>query len=210
MSENLVVRTTVDFILGSAKNLDLALQVEEAMPQVRADLIGEFLNSVEAELSTDGWRVHKPGSDILKAKARLELCDLDWPTESDPNRTSIRLGTSTAVWTQVFVGVYLSEMTRNRIRENEQKTMEALKQASAKLPSGRGWRPHDFSNALGDWNGWATYRNFDVPLRDWGSDQFLRNSIDADRKREMIQHVVDEINMLKPGACALVQAAMST
>ena len=208
MSENLIVRTTVDFILGSAKNLDLALQVEEAMPQVRTELIREFLKGVEAELSTDGWRVHKPNADLLKARARLELCGLDWPRESDPtDRTSIRLATDNAVWSQVFVGVYLSKMVRKLIQKNEQEVMPALKRALEKLPTGKGWKPHEFSQELGGWGGWATYRYFDEPLRNWGSAQFLRNSLDSDCKRKMVAHVVDLTEMLKPGAYALVRAA---
>lgn len=207
MSEDLVVRTTVDFILGSAKNLDLALQVEEAMPQLRADVIGEFLKGVEAELSTSGWRVHKPNVDLLKAKARLELCGLDWPMESDPaDRTSIGLGTDSPVWGRAFVGVYLSKMLRDRIRENKQEIMPALKQALARLPNEQGWMLHDLSQEHG-WSGWAIYRYFDEPLRNWGGAQFLRNSLDSDCKRKMVAYVVDLIEMLKPGACALVRAA---
>lgn len=208
MSENLVVRTTVDFIRGSAKNLDLALQVEEAMPQLRADLIGEFLKSVEAELSTDEWRVQESGANLLKGYAWLELRRMDWPAKDDPaDRTGIFLQTDRAAWADVYAGVYISEKTRKRIEEDEQKIMPAVKQAAAKLPTGTDWRSHDFSQGLDQWNGWATYRYFDAPLRNWNRAQFLRNSLDADRRREMVLDVVDRIDMLKPGACALVEAA---
>ena len=208
MSENLVVRTTVDFIRGSAKNLDLALQVEEAMPQLRADLIGEFLKSVEAELATDEWRVEKSGASLLKAYAWLGLWRLDWPTEGDPEgRAVIRLQTDRTAWADAYVGVYMSEKMRNRIGEDEQKIMPAVKQAAAELPIGTDWRSHDFSQGLDQWNGWAAYRYFDEPLRNWNCAQFLRNSLDADRRREMVRYVVDRIDMLKLGACALVEAA---
>lgn len=208
ISENLVVRTTVDFIRGNAKNLDLALQVEEAMPQLRADLIGEFLKSVEAELSTDEWRVQKSGANLLKGYAWLELRRMNWPTIDDPgDRTGIFLQTDRAAWADVYAGVYISEKTRNRIGEYEQRIMPAVKQAAAELPTGTGWKPHDFSQGLDQWNGWATYQYFDAPLRNWNCAQFLRNSLDADRRRKMIRHVVERIDALKPGTCALVEAA---
>lgn len=208
MNENLVVRTTADFILRSAKNLDLALQVEEAMPQVRADQIGEFLNSVEAELSTDEWQGHKSGTILSKRNSWLGLCGRNWPAEREPaDRTSIRLMTDKAVWADVFVGVYFSKMMRNGITEDGQGIIPAMRKASAELPSGHGWVPHEFSPEPGGWNGWATYRYLDEPLRDWSSAQFLRDSFDPDRRRELVQQVVDRINTLKPGACALVEAA---
>ena len=141
MSDDIVVRTTVDFILSSSKNLDLALQVEEAMPEVRADLIREFLESVEARIPPDDWMLQKSGAGLFKGGAWVGLRGADWPTEHDPaDQTGILLSTEKAGWTQVYVGVYFSKMLRNRIEECEQDISPALRQASKRLPSGRGWQ----------------------------------------------------------------------
>ena len=208
MNENLVVRTTVDFIRGSSKNLDLALQVEEAMPRLRADLIEEFLKSVASAISTDEWRLHRPDAGLFKKFARLAFRKVDWPIDENPeDQTGILLGTDKALWGQVYVGVYLSEMTRQRIRANEQQVLPVLRRASDGLPKGKGWQTHAFSpEHLGDWRGYATYRYLDEPVSDWGSARFLRNSLDGHRKEEMVEHVVKQMEFLKRGASALSEA----
>ena len=208
MSEDFVVRTTVDFIRSSSKNLDLALQVEEAMPWLRADLIAEFLECVEAIICTDGWQSHKTDTGMLKAGAWLAWREVDWPTDDDPaDKTGILLSTDKSNWTQVYVGVYFSKVTRKRVRENEQEILQALREAAGRLPTGKGWHKHEFSQeSLGGWNGWATYRYFNEPIYDWSGARFLKNSLDADRKAEMVEHVASRIESLKVGASALVEA----
>ena len=209
MSDNIVVRTTVDFIRSSSKNLDLALQVEEAMPEVRADLIGEFLESVEARIPPDDWRLHKSGAGLFKGRAWLGLRGANWPADHDPaDQTGILLSTDKGGWKQVYIGVYFSKTLRNRIEEFEQDISPALSQASKRLPSGQGWQTHEFSQqSLGKWGGWATYRYFDEPIYNWGCAEFMRNSLDAGRKLEMVEQVVSRMELLKSGASALVQAA---
>lgn len=66
MNEDLVVRTTVDFIRSSPKYLDLALQIEEAMPRLKAGLTEEFLKSVESTITTDEWRLHRWDAGLTK------------------------------------------------------------------------------------------------------------------------------------------------
>ena len=207
MSEDLVVRTTVDFIRSSPKNLDLALQVEEAVPRLKADLIREFLKSVESRISTDEWQLEWSDAGLLKGSAWLVLRKVDWPTDAEPaDQTGIWLGTDKTLWTQVYVGVYLSAELRNRIKSNEPETLPHLRRASEELLRGRGWRTHEFpEEGLGEWNGWATYRYLDEPVYDWGCAQFLRNSLDGDRKGEMVEQVVNRMESLRRGASALVE-----
>ena len=208
MSEDLVVRTTVDFIRSSSKNLDLALQVEEAMPLLKAELIGEFLESVESRISTDDWRLYKSDAGMLRGGAWLALHRVNWPTDEDPaDQTGIWLGTDRTLWAKVYVGVYLSELTRSRIREDDTEILPNLRRASGELPRGKGWNTHEFpEERLGEWRGWATYRYFDEPVHNWGSAQFLRNSLDPDCRGRMVEHVVSEVEFLKGGASALVKA----
>ena len=207
MSEDLVVRTTVDFIRSSPKNLDLALQVEEAVPRLKADLIREFLKSVESRISTDEWQLEWSDAGLLKGSAWLVLRKVDWPTDAEPaDQTGIWLGTDKTLWTQVYVGVYLSAELRNRIKSNEPETLPHLRRASEELLRGRGWRTHEFpEEGLGEWNGWATYRYLDEPVYDWSCAQFLRNSLDGNRKGEMVEQVVNRMESLRRGASALVE-----
>ena len=212
MNEDLVVRTTVDFIRSSPKNLDLALQIEEAMPRLKADLIEEFLKSVGTTIATDEWRLHGSDGDLFKRSASLVLRRVDWPSGEDPaDQTGIVLGTDRMLWGRVYVGIYLSEMTRQRIRANERQILPRLKQAWEELPQGKGWETSEFRQEHFDYsNGDATYRYLDEPVRDWGSAPFLRNSLDNDRKEEMVRHVVSRMEYLKRGASGLIEATHRT
>ena len=212
MNEDPVVRAAVDFIRSSSKNLDLALQIEGAMPRLRADLIKEFLEILESTMSTDEWRWHGSDAGLFKKYARLALRRTDWPTDQDPeDQTGIVLGTDKALWGQVYVGVYFSENARQRIRANEQEILPRLRRVSDELPRGSSWRTHEFPpELLGDWNGYATYRYLDDPVGDWGSARFLRDSLDGHRKEEMVGHVVKWMEYLKRGASAIVEATLRT
>ena len=212
MNENLVVRTTVDFIRSSSKNLDLALHIEEAMPQLKADLIEEFLRSVESAIETDEWRPQRSDAGSSTKDDWLALRRADWPPDEDSvGPTGIRLGTDRVLWGHCYVSIYLSKMIRKRITENEPQIFARLKRAWEQLPRGRGWKTNEFPEEhLGEWDGWATYRHLVEPAKDWGSAIFLRNSLNSDRKEEMVRHVVGRMECLKRSASGLVEVILQT
>ena len=208
MNEDPVVRTTVNFIRSSSKNLNLALQIVEAMPRLKEDLIEEFLASVESAISTDQWQWHTD-PDLFKKDVCLALRNADWLADEDPeDRTGIALATDKAHWGRVYVGVYISEVTRERIRVNERQILPRLTGAWQELPRGNGWAtPLKYSlEHLAKEKGFATYRYLNEPVDDWGSPQFLLDSLDDDRKKEMVAQIIRQMEFLKCGASALVEA----
>lgn len=213
MNEDLVVRTTVDFIRSSPKYLDLALQIEEAMPRLKAGLIEEFLKSVESTITTDEWRLHRWDAGLTKKNCRLALRRADWPSDEDPaDPTGILLGTDEVLWGRVYVGIYLSKMTQQRIRAKEQQILPSLERAWEKLPpQGKGWQTKKSDRDLfGDWHSAMTYRYLNEPVGDWGSAQFLRNSLDDKRREEMVKLVTSQMEFLKCAATGLVEATLRT
>ena len=211
MNEDLVVRTTVDFIRSSSKNLDLALQIEEAIPRLKEELIKEFLESVKSAVATDEWRSHWSDPGLFEKYAWLTLRRADWPSDEDPtgHPTGILLSTDKAYWGIVYVGIYFSEVTLQRIKTRQQHILPELKQAWEKLPQGRGWQTIGFpGERLVGLPNYATYRRFDEPLGDWSSARFLRNSLDGDRREDMVNQVVSRMEFLKCPASALVEATL--
>jgi hypothetical protein len=110
----------------------------------------------------------------------------------------------------VYVGIYLSKMIRQRIKANERQLLHKLKGPWEELPQGKGWETRKFRQEHFDDYGHATYRYLDEPVGDWGSAQFLRNSLDNDRKEEMVRHVVDRMEFLKRSTSELVEAILQT
>lgn len=50
MTQDIILETTVSFIRANERNLQLAFQVEKALPEVRAELIKEFFECTEKQL----------------------------------------------------------------------------------------------------------------------------------------------------------------
>ena len=192
MTENVLVGTTVDFILGSAKNLELALQVEEAMPSLRERLIREVLASVVKRMSADNWQDFISESTLFRANAHLTLWREDWPRDCEPSeQMGILLGTDKAHWGQVYVGVYLSESIREAFENSESSLLQIVKEKYGKPPNEHGW---------------VTYRYLKKPLYDWGSAEFLKSVRDERRRETLIADIVREIRSFEEDANALARA----
>ena len=50
MTQDIILETTVSFIRANERNLQLAFQVEKALPEVRSELIKEFFECTEKQL----------------------------------------------------------------------------------------------------------------------------------------------------------------
>lgn len=196
MTENVLVATTVDFILGSTKNLELALQVEEAMPSLRERLIREVLADVVKRMSADNWQDFISESTLFKAHAHLTLWREDWPKESEPSdQMGILLGTDKANWGQVYVGVYLSQSIREAFENSESSLLKLIIEKYGKPPNE---------------DGWVTYRYLKQPLYDWGSAEFLKSVRDEGRREALVADIVREIKSFEEDANALARAAIES
>lgn len=65
MTRDKILNTTVEFIRASERRLELAFQVEKALPEVRSELIKEFFECVEKQLveTTEEWEIRATGTD---------------------------------------------------------------------------------------------------------------------------------------------------
>ena len=87
MTQDIIHDTTVRFIRASERNLQLAFLVEEALPEVRTELIKEFFKCVEKQLkqkieAAEGWEIRATGTEGLwmrkKSWVRLKVSGDDW------------------------------------------------------------------------------------------------------------------------------------
>ena len=70
MTQDIILDTTVRVIRANERHLQLAFQVEKAMPVVREELIKEFFECVEKQLkekveTTEGWEIRATGTEGL-------------------------------------------------------------------------------------------------------------------------------------------------
>ena len=157
MAQNVIVDTTVDFILNDpeGKHLALALEVEKAMPQIRTKLVQRVLKGTERRLEewckSHDWDVfsyldpeiylgmrrqawpktNRAGWDvgvcILHDRIKVHLPD-DEPVDDFKGRFDERLGERTRKWTNS--GSSLIEQTYDLYsEENTRKSMEGEKVA---------------------------------------------------------------------------------
>ena len=111
MTQNMIVETTANFIRANEKNLQLAFQVEKAMPVVREELIKGFFECVKKQLTeivgaTQGWEIQAIGTE------GLWVCKSNWERlkpDSDPNWYphwwGIRLLTKRPDWPHASISV---------------------------------------------------------------------------------------------------------
>ena len=87
MTRDIIMDTTVSFIRANERNLELAFEVENALPEVRTELIEEFFKCVEKQLkqkveAAEGWEIRATGTEGLwmrkKSWVRLKVSGDDW------------------------------------------------------------------------------------------------------------------------------------
>ena len=91
MAQDIIVDTTMKFIMSDEKNLALALQVEKAMPHVKEELIkgvrDGVKNRLEEKNKNKDWEVVPSTDENVFALQRK-----DWPNGSGINFRSYGLG----------------------------------------------------------------------------------------------------------------------
>ena len=87
MTRDIILKTTVEIIRANETNLQLAFQVEKALPEVRSELIKEFFKCVEIQLekevkTAEGWEIRATGTEGLwmrkRSWDRLKVGEDDW------------------------------------------------------------------------------------------------------------------------------------
>ena len=82
MTQDIILDTTVRFIRANERNLQLAYQVEKALPVVQTELIDDFFKCVEKQLkkkveTTEGWEIRAISTEGLwmrkKSWGRLKV-----------------------------------------------------------------------------------------------------------------------------------------
>ena len=73
MTRDIIMDTTVSFIRANERNLELAFEVENALPEVRTELIEEFFKCVEKQLkenveTKEEWEIITTGEGLWLRK----------------------------------------------------------------------------------------------------------------------------------------------
>ena len=160
MCEDVILNVTVDFIRRSKTNLELALNVERAMPHVRQHLVRIALDAVVEKFRQpeSEWTIEPLATQYVMEKgAGLVLRRNVWT--KNQSAAAIWLWTRKSCWMDVSVGLYFAGQSSQKIQRIKQ-TVKPL------LVSG-------FTFDVSDENEPGVYKYLDAELRDWSGERFL-------------------------------------
>ena len=161
MSKEVITNSVVDFVLGSERNLETALQVADAMELVRAKLISAALDELRTLLlekkGEEGWELVglSAGEPFDYRWAGLTLRREEWPT--DKGNFGITIESHEPNLRRMAIGV---RAPRN-VFGNYAVVSTALKEEL---------------NAIKTNDQWPGYEFFLPPYRDWSSPEFLKGA----------------------------------
>ena len=159
---------TVEFVLATRHRLELALEVEASMADVRRKLVLAFLQSLEAclrvgirTLPGDGWSLTaKPfgGYDMLTRNAYVALRRENWPVmpgvAEEADFHCVCLQAFKANWAAPWVGLYTYQAEAELARRLSEAATDAVGACLADEEA-------------------AAYWWLEPPLADWRRDAFL-------------------------------------
>lgn len=182
MTQDIILKTTVEFIRDNERNLQLAFQVEKALPEVRTELIKEFFKCVEKQLKENldtkkGWEIRAKGAEVL------------WIRK--PYWKKLRVGeVSSEDWWGIILYPYngdyegylvLSLTNIKNISEDVKKQIMGEFSKSKIDPK---------SDGQEIWN----YLQND--LEDVGSLEFLKKIIDEKKRKEIVKSIAEKVTEL--------------
>ena len=157
MTEDVILDVTADFIRSSKTNLNLALQVERAMPHVREHLVRTALEAVEECFPRAEWSVDRPATqDVMAKGASLALRRKTW--RANQGDAAIYLGTDQPCWKDVWIGLYFAGQSSQKV--------QLIEQTVAPLTIS-GFTFQVSEDEPGVW------KSLDAELRDWSGERFL-------------------------------------
>ena len=186
MTQDIILDTTVEFIRANETNLQLAFQVEKALPEVRTELIKEFFKCVEKQLKENldtkkGWEIRVKGVEVLSIRK--------------PSWTQLIVGeVSSEDWWGVglypyegeYVGyLVISVYNIKKISKNVRNQIEIKFSNSINQPR--------VSNEKEIWNYLENDRE------DVGSLDFLKKIIDEKKREEIVKSIAEKLAELAMG-----------
>ena len=179
MTDDEILKVTVDFVRNSKTNLKLALQVERAMPYVREHIVGVALEAVAECFPQPEWIIDRSNmQSVMEKGASLVLRRKAWTTnESEP---AIWLGTDYPCWTDVWIGLYFAGQSSQRLQPIE-RTVAPLTNCGFEFDANK--------NQPGVW------KHLDGELRDWCGERFLTRILE-DGPDRTASEISDELKMI--------------
>ena len=167
--QDAILEATVQFILASNKNLELSLQVKNAMLSVQRELGRQVLCKVEemiGQQQPDDWVIcssyKDDNQDLMKGHSYLALRRNDWIRENkNPQHTSgVQLQTESGNWGDVWFGVCFPKHYEEQNAEVMQNIRDAFGTRNSAIMVG---------SVSGDMcQMWKRYR-----FPDWRQDDFM-------------------------------------
>ena len=176
MTRDIILNTTVEIIRASERNLQLAFQVEKALPEVRTELIKEFFKCVEKQLkqkveAAEGWEIRATGTEGLwmrkKSWVRLKVGEDDW-------------------W-----GIYLFQDEKNdpyigvaSIKKTSKEEKEQIRE--------------QFRNFMGapETQGAEIYHSLEDDLSDMNGLDFLEKMVNDGAREKIVKNMADKLHKL--------------
>ena len=177
MTRDIIMDTTVSFIRANERNLELAFEVENALPEVRTELIEEFFKCVEKQLkenveTTEGWEIRAIGSEGLwmgkKSWGRLKVGDRseDW--------WGIRLLPKGDGWAYPSISVANVEKTSKKVKEQIR---------------------NEFRSSIGEdgTDTWYIWRYLKDDIEDFESFDFLKKMTDEEEQGKIVKDMTEKL-----------------
>lgn len=181
MSEDVIRDVTADFIQSNKTNLELALNVEKAMPHVRQHLVGVALDAVEKKFSRTEWRIERSATqELMDKNANLVLSRYAWTTNQ--SAAAIWLWSPQKNWMSVQIGLYFTGQFSQEVQLIEQRVVLPLKSS--------GFKFEDTEDEPG------VYKFLDAELRDWSSERFLIRLLEDGGLGRIASEISFELNKI--------------
>lgn len=181
MSEDVILDVTEEFIRSSETNLNLALQVERAMPYVRQHLVGVALDAVEKCFPRAEWGIERSVMDVMAKGANLVLRRKVWTVNH--SAADIWLWTEKPSWKSVEIGLYFTGPFSQEV--------QLIKEKVVPLTS----TGFNFDDSEDEQPGVRKF--LDAELRDWSSERFLIRLLeDEDGPDRIATEISSELNSI--------------
>lgn len=186
MTQDIILDTTVEFIRANETNLQLAFQVEKAVPRIRTELIKKFFKCVEKQLKENldtkkGWEIRVRGVEVLW------ICKPSWKQlivgeVSSEDGWGVRLYPYRGEYVgSLVIGVYnIEKISENVINQIKLKFSNSINQPRV-------------SNEKEIWNYLENDRE------DVGSLDFLKKIIDEKKREETVKSIAEKLAELAVG-----------
>ncbi|MCY4050244.1 MAG: hypothetical protein OXF60_01970 [Gammaproteobacteria bacterium] len=172
MTKDVILDETADYIQQSEKNLELALQIERALPIVRKKLIVNVLDAIKKNFPQEVWSIEDSQSNMMDRNASLILKK----RSKNEDQARIILGSDPAGWSRVWIGCDFGG--ESKYRDFKQDKVERL--------NNRGFK--DRSPKIG------FFKYYNDELKNWSEMSFLKIAMgDDDEVSKIASEISDNL-----------------